>query len=185
MTDSIPRITGDKSYRLEVAGERNYLANFERIFGKRDDDGIDENVDVLLVLEPNNPYDPNAVRVEIDGLTLGYLTRHSAPAFRAMLRSRYGAVDRAYAAGVVRGGWDRGHGDTGDFGVTLDVPLDAQSSQVPAAVPSSTMKPTAATKSAPLVQPQSKKPWYRRWWVWVIILIFFLGLCMMFSTPPA
>lgn len=167
---SIPRIVGDDSYRLEVAGERNYLANFERIFGKRDADGVDEEIDALLVLEPTNPYDSNAVRVEVDGLTLGYLSRHSAPAFRSMLRSRFGNADRAIASGIVRGGWYRGSDDQGDFGVTLDVPLDAlPATTAPAVIPS---------------EPAGKR-WYRKWWIWLIILVFFLGLCMMFTpaTP--
>jgi single-stranded-DNA-specific exonuclease len=31
-----------------------------------------------LVREPNNPHDPNAIRVEIGGLYLGYVPRHIA-----------------------------------------------------------------------------------------------------------
>jgi hypothetical protein len=168
---SIPRIVGDESYRLEVAGERNYLANFERIFGKRDADGVDEEIEALLVLEPTNPYDPNAVRVEVDGLTLGYLSRHSAPAFRSMLRSRFGNADRAIASGIVRGGWYRGSDDQGDFGVTLDVPLDA----LPAITAPVQTKASINSKPA-------GKPWHRKWWVWLIVLVFFLGLCAMFSN---
>ena len=46
--------------------------------------------------------------------------------------------------------------------------------------------PQSDTKSQAmqLDLPRSK-PWYRKWWIWLIVLILFLGLCMMFSTPPA
>jgi sRNA-binding protein len=39
-----------------------------------------------LVPEANNPHDANAVRVDIDGLTVGYLDREDAVAFRKQLR---------------------------------------------------------------------------------------------------
>jgi hypothetical protein len=64
-----------------------------------------------------NPYDPKAVRVDIANLTVGYLSREGARAWRSSNRTT-----NPYACNaVVRGGWDRGPDDQGSFGVWLDL----------------------------------------------------------------
>jgi hypothetical protein len=42
----------------------------------------------ILTLENDNPYDGNAVRVDVDGLTVGHLSRNDAKRFRAAYASR-------------------------------------------------------------------------------------------------
>jgi hypothetical protein len=42
----------------------------------------------ILTLENDNPYDRNAVRVDIDGLTVGHLSRSDARRFRAACTGR-------------------------------------------------------------------------------------------------
>ena len=95
-------------------------AALEDLCRGRTADGADAFFTATLVPEPENPYDRNAVRVDIDGFTVGYLARPEAKAFRAALRG-IGLGTRATACEArVVGGWDRGEGDVGHFGVRLD-----------------------------------------------------------------
>jgi hypothetical protein len=65
----------------------------------------------------DNPADPMAVRIEVQGHTVGYLSRYQAVQFRKRSQT---AVD---CGAKIVGGWDRGRGDTGHFGVELDLTL--------------------------------------------------------------
>lgn len=65
----------------------------------------------------DNPAHPMAVRVEVQGHTVGYLTRRQAVQFRKRSQT---PVD---CGAKIVGGWDRGYGDTGHFGVRLDLTL--------------------------------------------------------------
>jgi hypothetical protein len=60
----------DIRFRCAVKGESHYQANIRRVAvpGKP----------VHLVPEPTNPYDRNAVRVDCDGLCIGYIPREQA-----------------------------------------------------------------------------------------------------------
>lgn len=117
-------LRGDGRYHVDVVGESRYLESFERTFGRRTADGIDEECDAELVLEDDNPVDDQAVRVEIKGSTIGYLSREHARTYRTWLGVRADAQPRARCRALVRGGWDRGAGDTGNYGVSLDTPID-------------------------------------------------------------
>lgn len=106
---------------VEVVGEGSYQGTLERIAEGRTEDGprVRDHT-ALLMPEPTNPYDPNAVRVVIgSGGTVGYLSRENAVAYRPL-------IDRLAAAGkfvacraCLSGGWDRGPDDRGSFGVRL------------------------------------------------------------------
>ncbi len=77
------------------------------------------------MLEDDNPIDDQAVRVEIKGLRIGYLSREHARTYRSWFGlAGAGGQRRARCSALVRGGWDRGAGDTGDYGVSLDLPTD-------------------------------------------------------------
>lgn len=98
-------------YRVEVVGESYYAAALDGIA----DDGQTQ-VWADLVVEDDNPYDPNAVRVEIDGQKVGHLSREIAPTYRPVgLRLRQlGFVGRC--AATINGSERRKL-----FGVVLDL----------------------------------------------------------------
>jgi hypothetical protein len=64
-------------------------------------------------------YDPNAVEVLIDGLRVGYIPAVQAPEMCALFHSA--GIIQAGCEAVIQGGWDRGEGDTGEFGVRLNI----------------------------------------------------------------
>lgn len=84
-------------YETEIVGESHYQANIERHCAP-----AATNIELTadLVLEDDNPHDKNAVRVDIGGRTVGYLSRQDAKIYRKLLDA--GNVEKSYAA-LVRG----------------------------------------------------------------------------------
>ena len=107
---------------LMVVGESHYQPALMKVAGGKTDDGAaNPDQKAALIPEPNNPYDKNAVAIGIDGLLVGYLARADAIAYAPVVRfaASHGRVITARAR--ITGGWDRGHGDTGSFGVVLNL----------------------------------------------------------------
>lgn len=71
-----------------------------------------------LIEEPDNPHDPEAVRVAIAGATVGYLARPEAKRFRREAAAL--GLGRVYCAARVVGGWRTNQHDAGFLGVELD-----------------------------------------------------------------
>jgi hypothetical protein len=105
-------------FSTEVVGESQYQMNLLSIAGKKISDSVEIYVQAFLILEDSNPHDSNAVRIDIDEKTVGYLSRQNAIAWRR----RKNSPDKQRCAAVIRGGWDRGPGDQGHFGVWLQLP---------------------------------------------------------------
>jgi hypothetical protein len=113
---------------LEVVGELAYQAALWRLCGGTVGDKVRHDIVAVLVPEPANPYDANAIAVQIDGQVVGYLSRATAqeylPGLKNVMSARGG-----YAAlrGVIVGGgyYDDGPGrlgvwlehDRADFGL--------------------------------------------------------------------
>jgi HIRAN domain len=107
---------------LEVVGEASYQDNLWRIVGGRHspDGRVREEVYAVLVAEPDNPYDANAVAVWIQGLKVGYLSREDARRYRPGLLALEQQHGRPIAlAGVIAGGGMRADGP-GRLGVFLE-----------------------------------------------------------------
>ena len=91
-----PRATFLRGYEsVNVAGESHYQDALRAITGPGD---VRRETEAHLIPEPENEYDPNAVRVEIGGDKVGYLPRELAPAWGPRLaelatRKRVGACE--------------------------------------------------------------------------------------------
>jgi len=117
-------LQGSGAFALAIVGESHYQEALEAICGPRSDEGEDRRVEARLVLEDDNPYDSMAVRVDIQGLTVGYLSREHARQYRTRLGNAGHAGADAYCKARIRGGWDRGERGHGYYGVYLDLPVD-------------------------------------------------------------
>lgn len=115
-------LKGDDSFPLQVVGESNYQNALAEICGGWTEDGHDQQVWARLILEDSNPYDPNAVQVQIDQQTVGYLARRDATAFRDRAQHEGLTTPEFACKANIRGGWSRPN-DDGNFGVWLDVLL--------------------------------------------------------------
>jgi hypothetical protein len=87
---------------VNVAGESHYQEALRAIAGSGE---VRLAVESQLVPEPDNPHDPNAVRVEIEGAKVGYLPRALAAAWSARLaelaaRRRVGACEATIVGGA-------------------------------------------------------------------------------------
>jgi hypothetical protein len=79
---SLPSLKGDGSFSQEIKGEQAYKEAID-LFGQFLVDyhpGEDEIL-VMVELEPDNKYDQNAVRVEAGQTTVGYIPREEAEQF--------------------------------------------------------------------------------------------------------
>jgi hypothetical protein len=115
-------LDGPGEFAVEVVGESHYQDALETNCGGRTEDGAEKHCRATLMLEDSNPYDPKAVRINVDGMTVGYLSRDAAKVYRQRLKEAGHPRLLGTCNAVIRGGWDRGNGDTGSFGVRLDLP---------------------------------------------------------------
>ncbi len=115
-------INGNGEYALDIVGESHYQDALSEICGGKTRDSHDLDRLATLVFE-NNPNDQNAVRVDIEGKTVGYLQRpHAQQLRRQITGSGFPNTILSCSAKIV-GGWDRGKGKEGYFGVKLDIPF--------------------------------------------------------------
>jgi len=118
----IAKLPGPGTYSIDVVGESNYQSWLESICGGRTDESQEKLVEAVLVHEDDNPYDDKAIRIDIMGRTVGYLSRENARQYRKRLEEAgYKGINATCSAMIV-GGWDQGNGDRGHFGVKLDLP---------------------------------------------------------------
>lgn len=115
---------GPGTFEVDVVGESHYQTALERTCGGRTEDGHRFRVEAYLVPEDDNRYDSKAIRVCIDGETVGYLDRQTARSFRKKMAEAGVRRIVAKCNAVVVGGWDRGADDKGYFGVKLDLPTE-------------------------------------------------------------
>lgn len=120
----VPHVDGDGSYEFDIVGESNYQDNLTRIAGGKTEDGHELECRAVLVLEPTNPHDANAIRVEINGLVVGYIPRGYAPGMSDVIR-RHAPAGRSSVNALIVGGWQRSGGREGSFGVKLDIDVGA------------------------------------------------------------
>lgn len=111
---------GDGTF-VEVVGESYCQSVLEQASGGRSHDGPvkpDDHV-AILIPEPTNRADKNAVRVFLREGRAGYLSRDDAVRYRPVIDALAlrGQVLGCWAQ--ITGGWDRGDGDTGSFGLRL------------------------------------------------------------------
>ena len=111
------------SYPLSAVGESNYQDALSRICGGHNRDGHELECLAVVIPEPTNPYDPNAHKVMINGLLVGYLPRDEAKRFKTQARNAGIAGQAVEVAALISGGWRTNQYDEGFFGVRLGIPL--------------------------------------------------------------
>jgi len=94
--------------------------------GKSPDGAYKPDHLALLMPEPFNPYDPNAVRVFLSMGQVGHLSRADAVAYRPSIDFLASRGEVLAARAALTGGWDRGSNDSGSFGVRLYMGSPAQ-----------------------------------------------------------
>ncbi len=128
----IKRKTKDACFWFqEVAGEAQYQDALERVIegAERDEDGVvHEWVTAVLITEPSNEHDEDAVKVlvtrEPQAELVGHLPRDDAAAIQKALVKVYSAHRRFVACkALIQGGFRRQDGSTSSYGIRLLLPL--------------------------------------------------------------
>jgi len=117
------RIIGNGGFGVEITTVGQHLANLKKICGRRTADCINRKIEAYLTLE-NNKYSDHAVRVSIEGYTVGYLPSASAVELRhALTGAGLGKSTVLECAAHIRGTWDKECREQSNYGVWLDLPV--------------------------------------------------------------
>lgn len=112
------------SHSTRVVGESNYQEDLQRLIGFIDGDQQpvkEDGFTAELILEDDNPYDRgNAVRVDIDGHTVGYLSRNDAADYRQSLSLLKVGRAVGVCSAIIAGKWNE-EVESLLFGVLLDL----------------------------------------------------------------
>lgn len=101
------------SYTYDIVGEQAYQNNLKKIAGPKEEESKFFECYANVSSDPFNQYDKNAIKVEINGLTVGYISKVEA----AKLAGR--AINKTVPA-VIDGGWLDDDGE-GSYGVKLAI----------------------------------------------------------------
>ena len=115
-------LQGPGDFAVEVVGVSRRQDALAEIVERRGRSGRTVTIDALLILENTNPHDANAVRVEIDGALIGYLSRDNARRYRADLTAAGTPQATVQCKARIVGDFETSGGVRASFGVRLDLP---------------------------------------------------------------
>jgi hypothetical protein len=119
-------LAGNGRFEFEIRGESHYQQHLELLSGGRTVEGADHDCFAMLVPEPDNLFDPGAVRVELCDAAMersypvGYLARHINLEYTIRLAGLGHDEQIAWCRAKIVGGWED-HRSSGHFGVKLDL----------------------------------------------------------------
>ena len=116
-----PTLTAD--VEVGIVGESAHQDTLLALTGgRRTWSGAHRRVQARLEPEDDNPFDPLAVAVSIEGSAVGHLPRNLARLYRPVIEETIRDSGVATCRAEIRGGWERAHGDVGRFGVVVHLP---------------------------------------------------------------
>ena len=111
-------------YDFEVVGESNYQHVLSAL-ADTPNPNDDKTGLAILVPEDTNPYDDKAVKVTVQGVTVGYLSREDARSYRRRLATKKLGMVPASCGVLITGGHKLADGTLAHFGAQLDMkPFD-------------------------------------------------------------
>ena len=117
-------LRGDGTFAVQVVSALNYQYILESLCGPRQEKGENRVVMARLVLDDDNLYDNQAVRVEIKNLLVGYLSGKTALAYRELLQQSRHPQAIAGCRAKITGGWRDKNGNKGNYELGLDIALE-------------------------------------------------------------
>lgn len=109
----------DETQKLSVVGESHYQGVLARLSGAPRHGEHRYECTALLVLEPDNPHDPKAVMVQVDGECVGYLSRQNARRFGPKIQKMTEAEESPICPAFIGRGPDHPN-----LGISLRIPYD-------------------------------------------------------------
>ena len=112
-------------FDFEVVGESHYQKALAKLAGDHGDQSPNLQVKAVLIPDNKNPHDDKAVRVEVEGYTVGHLSRDDARSFRRRLGAKKLGVVPTGCDAIIMGGYLARDGTRASYGVSLDIkPFD-------------------------------------------------------------
>lgn len=120
---TVIKLLGNGFSLTEVMNSGEHQASFEKIIALRSTNSVNIGPRAHLTLENLGKVDRQAVRVSIDGFTVGHLSALAARDFRrGVARAGYQGTITFECAAVIRLGWARGCADTENHIALIDLP---------------------------------------------------------------
>ena len=110
-------LPGPGNYPVDVVVEEHHQDGLNGICGGKTANGQHRITNAVLVCED----DGEAVRVDIEGWTVGHLRSRDARRYRQQLIAGGNEGMPGICSAKIVGGWYRGEGDEGDYEVKLDL----------------------------------------------------------------
>jgi hypothetical protein len=109
-------------YECSVIGESNYQSHLKQIAGDHGKQSACIDVLALLLPEPTNQYDKNAVRVFIQGETVGFIPKeHCITYLRRLTALKLSRTSATTCDAQVMGGFIGKDGKRASYGVVLNI----------------------------------------------------------------
>ena len=121
-TPSIVKSNSGGTFSSYAVGHRHHQDALKRIFLDRTPENNEKLVEAVLVIDDANPYNSQAVRVDIQGQTVAYLKDENAKQFRKKMKEKVPSEIKATCAAKIVY-WER---ESDNYLVILDLPLDYQ-----------------------------------------------------------
>jgi hypothetical protein len=117
-TAVVPRLVGTGQYAVEVVAKSDCAGGLDEVCKSKVEGGVDMMLRARLILESDDKFERQAIRVSIKGHTVGYLPRANARDFRrAAMYVGLGRTLIFECAAIVRGSAEH-------YSVWLDLPND-------------------------------------------------------------
>ncbi len=117
-------VEGDGGFDLEIVGESHYQKHLNKLCGGHTKEGSKKEVVAELHYEDKNPHDNKAIRVDVNGKTVGYLSREDARYYRKRIGKTGNEGIIISCNAKIFGGKKLGVFKKTSFGVWLDLPFE-------------------------------------------------------------
>lgn len=115
------RLHPGRGWTVDLVGESNYQSAIGFYYRDKGRPSSDLKCEAELEPEKANPHDPNAIRVKIAGLTVGYLPRDLAKQYREQVVRIPQLAGSASCSAKIIGGHVMQNGEPAHFGVKLNM----------------------------------------------------------------
>jgi hypothetical protein len=106
---------------VQVVGESYYQDALDAICGGKCEEGYQLMCQAELRPEPDNEYDKRAVGIYVDSRKVGHLSLEDEKRRQSKLLALRLQGKRPMCGALISGGWFRGPGEEGHYGIGLDL----------------------------------------------------------------
>jgi hypothetical protein len=175
--------SGEEPYPLQVVGESYHHDEIESLFGYIDvEEGVnDDDFVAVLIPDNNNLNDPEAIRIEIEGNIVGYLSRPTAKIYRRKLEELGIPNEIGICSASIRGGFlQKETNEPAEFGIRLDIDLNNLLIEKSSPTPPNNIQTKKQSIAQISTQPKKEGSTLRGFLI--LIILIFVCFCFIMLT---